>query len=258
VLESSLTSLKRLLPTSFKDRVKRGLAAGILGFDDALPSFSHCGEDRTLLYLFKKFPRGFFVDVGAYHPQTSSNTFLLYQRGWRGINIDALPGAMVPFLRARPEDINLEVAISEKEETLTYYKIGDKPNEMNGFSFEFQSNLYEDFGIKENEVQRIPMPARPLSSVLDEYLPGGRSIQLLTIDVEGMELRVLASNNWDKYRPVVIMTEHHQEMDSSIYDLPICEFLRQKSYRLICKLPNELIFLHNDFRLNKSGMISPH
>ena len=85
--------LKKFLPVSFKDRIKRALAAKILGFSDALPSFSHCGEDRVLAYLFKKFPVGFFVDVGAFHPQTSSNTLLLYQRGWRGINIDALPGS---------------------------------------------------------------------------------------------------------------------------------------------------------------------
>jgi FkbM family methyltransferase len=250
-------NFKKLLPISLKDRTKRFLAARILGFDSALPSFSHCGEDRILAYLFKRIPRGFFVDVGAFHPQTSSNTFLLYQRGWRGLNIDALPGAMEPFRRIRPLDINLEMAISDKAETLTYYKIGDAPHEMNGFSWEFQSNLHADFGIQESDVRRIPIPALPLSDVLDQHLPAGRSIQLLTIDVEGMELRVLASNDWEKYRPIVVMTEHHQEMNASIYDLPISVFLREKGYRLIAKLPNELLFLRNDCPLNKSGMIAP-
>lgn len=249
--------LKRLLPVSFKDGVKRRLSAKILGFDEASPSFSHCGEDRILAYLFRRLPPGFFVDVGAFHPQTSSNTFLLYKRGWRGINIDALPGAMEPFRRVRPLDINLELAISEKDETLTYYKIGETPHEMNGFSFEFQSNLYADFGIRESDVQRIPIQAMPLSKVLGEHLPAGRSIQLLAIDVEGMELRVLASSDWEKYRPMVVMTEHHQEMSRALYDLPICQFLEEKGYRLISKLPNELIFLRNDCQLNKSGMIAP-
>ncbi len=128
---------------------------------------------------------------------------------------------------------------------------------MNGFSLAFQANLYEDFGIKESDVQRIPIRARPLSSVLEEHLPAGRSIQLLCIDVEGLELQVLASNNWDKHRPAVVMMEHHQEMTESLYELPVCDFLKERSYRLICKLPNELIFLHTDFRLNQSGMISP-
>lgn len=249
--------LKKLLPVALKDALKRHLATKILGFDGALPSFSHCGEDRVLAYLFKEFSTGFYVDVGAFHPQTSSNTFLLYQRGWRGINIDALPGAMEPFRRMRARDINLELAISEKEETLTYYKIGDTPNEMNGFSFEFQSNLYSEFGIKESDVRRIPIAARPLAKVLDEHLPAGRSVQLLSIDVEGMELQVLASSNWERHRPLVVMTEHHQEMSASLNDLAVCRFLRQNAYRLISKLPNELIFLRDDCRLTKSGTIAP-
>ncbi|MBX7131451.1 MAG: FkbM family methyltransferase [Fimbriimonadaceae bacterium] len=249
--------LKKLFPASVKDEMKRRLATKILGFGDAFPSFSHCGEDRVLAYLFKKFPTGSFVDVGAFHPQTSSNTFLLYQRGWRGVNIDALPGAMELFKRMRPDDVNLELAISSREEILTYYKIGDRPHEMNGFSLEFQSNLYADYGIKESDVREIPIRARPLSAVLDEHLPAGRSIELLTIDVEGMELQVLASNNWEKYRPVVVMTEHHQEMTAETYGLPTLRFLEAQNYRLICKLPNELIFLRRDFQLTKSGMIAP-
>ncbi len=123
-MDTAVSFLKRFMPVTFKDKIKSRLAGSILGFDRALPSFSHCGEDRILAYLFKKFPAGFFVDVGAFHPRTSSNTFLLYQRGWRGINIDAQPGSMEPFRRERPDDINLELAVAEKEESLTYYKTG--------------------------------------------------------------------------------------------------------------------------------------
>jgi FkbM family methyltransferase len=242
---------------SIKDKVKRSIATRMLGYSDARPSFSHCGEDRVLAYLFKRLKSGFFVDVGAFHPQNSSNTFLLYHSGWRGINIDARPGSMDAFKRMRPEDINLELAISEREETLTYYQIGEGSHEMNSFSLAFQSNLYEDYGIRDSDVRKIPMLAKPLRSVLDQHLPRDRAIDLLTIDVEGLELQVLSSNDWARYRPMVIMIEHHQEMAPSLYDLPACAFLAARSYRLVCKLPNELVFLRGDIRLNKSGMIEP-
>ncbi len=72
-----------------------------------------------------------------------------------------------------------------------------------------------------------------------------------------MERRGVACNGWETYRPTVVMTEHHQEMSPTPSDLPICRFLEEKGYRLISKLPNELIFLRNDCPLNKSGMIAP-
>ena len=56
---------------------------------------------------------GFYVDIGAHHPKRFSNTYIFYQRGWRGINIDAKPGTKEVFNKLRPRDINLEVPISE-------------------------------------------------------------------------------------------------------------------------------------------------
>jgi len=45
------------------------------------------GEDVFVNnYLKKKI--GFYVDVGAYHPLELNNTYLLYKKGWNGINID--------------------------------------------------------------------------------------------------------------------------------------------------------------------------
>lgn len=84
-------------------------------------SFSQEGEDLVLKRVFEGQEQGFFVDVGAHHPQRFSNTYLFYLKGWRGINIDAMPDSMEPFEDLRPEDINIESAISDVPEVLTYY-----------------------------------------------------------------------------------------------------------------------------------------
>ena len=75
---------------------------------------------------------GFFVDVGAHHPQRFSNTYYFYLKGWSGINIDAMPGSMKIFDDLRSRDINLEIPISDKSEILTYYEF-DEPA-LNSFS----------------------------------------------------------------------------------------------------------------------------
>ena len=94
--------------------------------------YSQEGEDILLSRIFGEQAEGFYVDVGAHHPRRFSNTYLFYKRGWRGINIDALPGSMKVFQKFRPRDINLELAVSEREQVLTYYMFNEPA--LNGFS----------------------------------------------------------------------------------------------------------------------------
>ena len=76
--------------------------------------YSQWNEDQFILEYFKNKDKGIYFDVGCFHPFMYSNTCLLHNKGWQGINIDALPGSMKVFQRLRPRDINLEIAISEK------------------------------------------------------------------------------------------------------------------------------------------------
>ena len=75
-------------------------------------SYSQEGEDLVLAQIFEGKPPGFYVDVGAHHPIRYSNTYLFYRRGWRGINIEAMPGSMEEFRRVRPHDTNIEALVS--------------------------------------------------------------------------------------------------------------------------------------------------
>src|SRR5581483_2050578 len=83
--------------------------------------YSQEGEDLIASRLFDGKANGFFVDVGAHHPIRHSNTYLLYRRGWRGINIDATPGSMAAFRRLRPEDINIECLVANDPSSRRFY-----------------------------------------------------------------------------------------------------------------------------------------
>jgi hypothetical protein len=78
-------------------------------------SFSQFGEDLYLLRYFDAQMEGFYVDVGALHPFTFSNTYLLHRCGWRGINIEPAPDGAMAFRRYRPRDVNLQVAVASAE-----------------------------------------------------------------------------------------------------------------------------------------------
>ena len=209
-------------------------------------SFSQEGEDMILRNLFEGRESGFYVDVGAHHPQRLSNTNHFYLSGWRGINIDAMPGSMEPFKRFRRRDINLEIGVSESTETLTYYAF-DEPA-FNGFSQEIADRVTKSGQHK--LLFTKPVPTRPLADILDEYLPANQTIDFLTIDVEGLDQAVLRSNNWKKYRPVVILTETlHVSAGSGAH------FLRSLGYRELCSTPRTQFFCRNDFHRGNPGSV---
>ena len=78
-------------------------------------NYSQFDEDLFLIEFFKNNRKGTFVDLGAFHPMRYNNTYLLYKKGWRGINIDLNNATIELFKIIRPEDINICAALSNKK-----------------------------------------------------------------------------------------------------------------------------------------------
>jgi FkbM family methyltransferase len=174
--------------------------------------------------------KGVFVDVGAYHPVTFSNTYFFYKCGWTGINIDPRPGCMEAFNKIRPRDKNLEVGIAMQEGTLTYYDLGENST-MNTFSRE---NL-ELLGMTKFIQKEIPVSTYRLSTILDKYLDG-TVIDLMNIDAEGFDQEILLSNNWEKYRPKIICVELSPVLTlNDVLETETYKFLSEKNYKVYAK-----------------------
>ena len=84
-------------------------------------SYSMEKEYLEIVKIFHKIKKGFYVDVGCYHPIHLNNTFLLYKKNWRGINIDINSFSIELFNFVRPEDINLNFAVSNRDDVISYY-----------------------------------------------------------------------------------------------------------------------------------------
>lgn len=76
-------------------------------------TYAQHGDDLALLNLFKRLgvDVGTYIDVGAHHPLELSNTALLYNRGWRGINVEANANLLPRFDHMRPDDRNICAAV---------------------------------------------------------------------------------------------------------------------------------------------------
>jgi FkbM family methyltransferase len=203
-------------------------------------SFGQESEDLILARMFDRQETGFYVDVGAHHPFRFSNTYLLYRRGWRGINIDAMPGAMTAFRRWRPEDVNLECMVSSDTAPRTFFQY-DEPA-LNTVSEELVRKRQVD-APHYKLVGQVRLEARRLADILADHVPPGRTIDILNVDVEGHDLDVLGSNDWERFRPKVIVAELIGTDFAEMAASPLYRFLADRGYRLQSKLVNSAIFV---------------
>lgn len=206
-------------------------------------SYSQEGEDMVLRSFYEgmKNYKGFYVDVGAHHPYRFSNTLFFYKRGWKGINIEPTPGAIKAFNFFRNRDTNLNIGISSKKDILTFYCFNEPA--LNGFSKELSEErnaTSEAYKI----IEEVPIETYPLSDVFDRHLPEGQKIDFLSIDVEGFDLQVLKSNNWNKYRPDYILVEDRIDFDN-LNSSEVYNYLQKQGYQLVAKTLRTLFFKYS-------------
>jgi len=228
-------SLSSLIPEKYLFRLID--LKNIFGRGFAKTHYSQSGEDILVGKLFTK-KDGFYVDVGAYHPEHYSNTYLLWKQGWRGMNIDPNPESISFFKRRRSQDINLELGVSSENKELAYYIFNHKS--CNTFSREQKEKMEKRSYIRLLETRTVP--CLPLRNILARHLPAGVQIDFMNIDVEGLDIEVLASNDWDRFSPTVIAIEDvnfsvEKPLESRVY-----AFLTKKGYRLFAFTGMTLIF----------------
>ena len=199
--------------------------------------WSQEGEDILLKRIFANKKKGFYIDVGAHHSSRFSNTYKLYKESnWNGINIDPSKKSYINLQKNRKRDININCGISDKEEVLKFYSFNESA--LSTFSIKKKNQLKKNFKFKIEE----KIPCKRLDSLLDNYIKKPLKIDLLTIDAEGYDLRVLKSNNWKKYLPDCIVIEIESATLNRISKHPITNFIKKKNYDIYSKLHKSVIF----------------
>ena len=180
-------------------------------------------EDTEILNYFKKKKNGFYVDVGCYHPIHRNNTYLLHKQDWKGINIDVSQFSIDLFNYLRPNDLNYNCAISNKNEIVKIF-YQKELSQLSTIENEQAKKVFQG-NIKEKEIQ-----AFTLDEILKKDKFKDAKIDFLNIDVEGADFKVLEGLSFDKFKPELICIEIH---DKEIKDSKVCKFLNDKNYKLI-------------------------
>jgi FkbM family methyltransferase len=170
-------------------------------------SYAQNREDIILTGFFKGLEKGFYVDVGANHPDTLSITKIFYDAGWNGINLEPNKELYDLIVAARPRDLNLNIGAADRRGKLVLRQYPDGDG-LSTFSKDAQTDYQRTTSEYKNytdNYQDYTVQVKPLKDILNEINVG--TINFMNIDVEGFEYQVIAGNDWEKYRPQVLCIE---------------------------------------------------
>jgi Flp pilus assembly protein TadD len=191
--------------------------------------FSAFGEDGVLWHLLRNVKNGFYVDIGAHHPVRMSNTALLHNyNGWSGINIDADQRYIDEFNLFRPNDVNICCGVGGEAGRATMAIFAD--GAINSFDAREIEKSQTKGGREIAELRELEI--RTLANVLDTHLPAGKTIDVLNVDAEGWDTAILASNDWTRYRPKLILAEDHTMVLWNVERSATYRLLRDNGYQL--------------------------
>lgn len=212
--------------------------------------YSQYGEDALLLAYLKhrqratgeSFATGTYVEIGANRPVAASNTYKLYRRGWRGLVIDATPGFATLFRLFRPADICEQLAIGGGGGSLSFYSfgIGSAVNSADLNHIEYWSQVIGE------RPQLVSVPKQSLEEVYRRHAQRFPNVDLLSVDVEGMDLEVLKSNDWKLFRPRILVVEQLELRFEEMRRSELSQFVESQGYRFYAWAPYSIIFLRED------------
>lgn len=196
------------------------------------------GEDLIIYEKLKDIDNGFYVDAGCYHPLHLNNTFLLYKKGWRGINIDLSDYTINLFNYIRPDDSNINSAVANYDGKINFY-FQKELSQLTSVKKEIASKRMQG-KIKEKEIDALK-----LDSIIAKTKFKNQKIDFLNIDIEGNDYEALQSLNFSVYKPKMICIEIDEE---NIFNSNIYKYLLNLNYQKIWSSKSNLshIFIENN------------
>ncbi len=194
--------------------------------------YSQYGQDKYIYEHFfknKKDP-GIFIEIGAYNGITLSNTYFFEKHlGWRGICIEPLPEVFEKLKENRPLSKCFRGCISDKNQWAQLIHVTGPSEMLSGLAKKYdQQHLKRiDYELKElgGKMEIIKVPCCRLPDLLEKFQIF--HVDYLSIDVEGGELEILKSIDFNKFEITIISVENNYQ------DPEFKRFLEQNGYKRI-------------------------
>jgi FkbM family methyltransferase len=192
---------------------------------------------------------GVFIEVGAAKPDYLSISASFRALGWEIIAVEPNP-EFCKLHEARGYKILQYACSDEDQDDVDFYVVNSHSADYMGGEVSFEG--FSSLGIKgqyaelretvkeKTSVGTIKVNVRRLDSLLANYAPEVREIDIVAVDVEGWELSVMRGLDIDRYQPKVVILENLFKSKDYV------EFMRERGYTLWKRLePNDVYVRSN-------------
>lgn len=217
--------------------------------------YSQFGEQLIIQNALSRIclPLGYansFIDIGAYHPIQDSNTCMLYRQGFRGIVVDPNPQKIAKFKRYRPEDVAICKAVVPESWEI------DEVLMQASTSYDGRESISSTIlGSASRQGNLITYCAKTikLNAVIKKCIEHFGVPRFLTIDIEGLEGKILQEHDFGDCVIPILCVEHLLAPESESLSLlqyqhsPLVRHLESAGYVLISVCAISLIFVYSKF-----------
>lgn len=167
-------------------------------------SFSQCGEDRIVKFIFNALhvDQPTYLDIGAHDPARLNNTYLLYLDGARGVCIEPNPRRFRALKLARPRDVCINAGLAGYQSEKRPFFIFESDT-LSTFSQTDAERYEREHNERISETVMVDI-ITPLD-VRERHFPDPPDF--VNLDVEGLELEILTALDLAHYRPAVFCVE---------------------------------------------------
>lgn len=175
---------------------------------------------KLLPYLRDR--RGFFIEAGANDGMSQSNTLYFERyRGWRGLLVEPIPALAEKCRTNRPRCLVENCALVSSAFTAPTISIryANLMSVVDGaFKSKDEADHHVELGAEMQNVATyaLEVPTCTLSALLDKHRI--RSVDFLSLDVEGYELNALMGLDFDRHAPrfMLIEARYREEIDAFV------------------------------------------
>ena len=228
-----------------KDIIKRVVFSFITHPSEYIAnSYSQAGEDAIIRTLFdsKKINNPTYLDLGVYLPDYHNNTYLFYKLGARGVLVEADESLISRIKQVRPKDKVLNIGVGFMDSSSSDFYIFNEPAIS---TFNKEEALYRESHGTFKIVKISQVLLKSINSIITENFE--TCPDLLSIDLEGLDLAVLESLNFEKFPIPVICAEtcRYSENHIKSKNTMIIDWLISKGYFVYGDTYINTIFVNN-------------
>ena len=201
---------------------------------------SQAGQDKIIKnFFFNKNKNGFFIEIGAYDGIIGSNCYYFEKYlNWNGIALEASPIQFEKLKKNRKCKL-FNKAISDEIKDVEFIEVTEGLTQMSGIN---DNHFKENLDIISNNKSSKTKSYNLKTVTFDQVVTKNSNIDYVSIDIEGGEMNLLNSINFDNYNIKVISVENNIPEKQNFKN-----FFEDKNFIYFDRVGQDEIFYNSNF-----------